>query len=170
MQKLGRGLTNEEIMDVALRAIDGEDALDRLVCLEVFGNPKGPKLWAYYSEEAIESWDESVRMYDALREEMALTGDRKRKENVRRITIDEAWAALLHTSKEEAQGEDKFSWARVGEILGIGARAAQYQLLQRMGFKVKGTSDRRGVYAGPCLECGRVVKLKELTNLVCERC
>lgn len=170
MKTLGRRLSSEEVLEVALRAIDGEDCLDRLVCGLVFGNPKGPRETSMYSQDAWDSWGEAVLMYDALREQFNISQDRKRKGNVRRVELDEAWAALLHVSKEVSPGEGRFSWALVGEILGIGARAAQYQLLQRMGFKVRGTSDRRGVTAGPCLKCGKVTKVKLLKELACPSC
>lgn len=157
-------------MEVALKAVEGEDCLDRLACTLIFGNPKGPPRTADYSPEAWASWTECVLTYDTLRDEFALTGDRKRQANVRRIPVEEAWAALLYASEENPQEAQRFSWALVGEILGVGARAAQYQLLQRLGFKVKGTSEGRGVIAGPCLGCGDIKKLGDLTELHCNSC
>lgn len=156
-QVYARELSEDEIVDLAIRALEGPESLDALFAQEVFGG-RAPLWWRDWPPHAQRAWDASVRMYFRLRDLRAMeeTGaPPPQRINDHGVSVDQAWDVVL-ASLTQQDADRRLSWADLSYRLGTNPQRAERILRKEFGFAFAGQRPRRMLVRGPCARCGEI--------------
>lgn len=162
-----RGFTDLEVR-VVTEYLAGEGPLDRLFCLAVFGQVRGPRMWRDWPKPARDGWDRVVWLH-------RLMSDRPNR--LRRAphapTLESAYAAIRGMAPDpEAWWElPGMTWPELAPVLGVSARAVYYHLVEALGWRFAGRGPSRRAVTAPCVTCGGTGDPRRLSDAgLCPTC
>src|SRR5690606_33485150 len=138
-QVYARELSEDEIVDLAIRALDGPESLDALFAQEVFGG-RAPLWWRDWPPHAQRAWDASVRMGSRVRD-LGGMGEAVAPPTARidgdGVSVDQAWD-VVPASRAQQNAERRLSWAELAYRVGRNPQRAERFLRKEFGFAFAG--------------------------------
>lgn len=141
--------TEQELRELAQRALDGEASLERLVAMAVFGKFRNPEpAWRRKEHHAArEAWKHAVWYYEELK------ADRRRR--FRTDHLERTWTVLLVVAPEPTRWWllRTVSWDVMASAMGASQTQAQYRY-RAASWQFWGSPVDRRVVQAPCWGCG----------------
>lgn len=165
-----RRLDLPEIERIVDRAFNGEVSLQALMDRAMFGGVGEPEnvTWGDWPDHAIDAWDAATSLY----RERTREAEREREEAEQRLMREVAWQCV-----EEAvpPGRAFPSLAHVHNAdiprpPDMQGRSFMRELINKQHWQFAGRGGSRRVVRAPCVECGRVVRVRDLEDRYCPDC
>lgn len=166
----------EEVHVLVQRALRERVPIDRLATDAIFAGRK-PKKWGDWPSHARDAWEGIVAVYMAERAAAASLPQQRRVPGLTggrptlypEVSTARAWAAVQDSMAHAPEGV-RLTWPDLSQRLGMSRRAAQHQLLGRLGFSFHGQGKVRVLVSGPCLICRNTLPVSDLKDCVCAAC
>lgn len=160
-------LTRQQITDLVEHALEEGEVVDTAITDALF--PDGaPRVWAFWSDDAQAIYFEAVEYHSERRktflvEPVLVQPDvptpARRKH---RITPADGWRVVAESMKAEPK-HLRLTWPDMAARLGVQPRAAEHLLKSRLGFRFAGYVGGRSVERGPCVECGKLHPMNDIS-------
>lgn len=162
LAELARPPAPEELAVAVGRAVRGEVSLEEAVSVLVYGRfDTGDPAWCEVGQSA---WRVALWAYQQG-PQLVDCGDRP-------LNPTDVYVALRTLSPDPVAWWrlPGVSWGVLAAHLGVGVRAAQYHLRDRLGFAFSGSVFDRALTLAPCVRCGRIAKPWLLVAFRCGDC